>query len=193
MSAETPELGDPNQTPDPPESSPQFQAMRDQAAKATTYKAEAEGALQRAQVAEQRAALLEIGVQPDSPQGKKLIKLHGGDFTADALRQTATEYGESLPQPAGQVPAEQVAAATRMAQAGVGAAHTDTVSDLQRDLDALPKYGDAGWGPQGFHDVITKYGGRVVAERVRNPQLIDPNTGRAMKFNQEQAYVRPAP
>lgn len=37
--------------------------------------------------------LQEAGFDPDSKQGKALLRLHDGDLTAEALRQTAEEYG----------------------------------------------------------------------------------------------------
>lgn len=55
--------------------------------------------------------LQQAGFDPDSKQGKALLRLHDGDLTADALKQTAEEYGFTPAEPTdtGDEPVDEVA------------------------------------------------------------------------------------
>jgi hypothetical protein len=161
----------------------QFRAMREKANKADSYQAAAQAAQERALAAEQRAALLEVGIKPDSAQGKKLLRLHDGDWTAEALRGTATEYGEELP---GGVPSDQEAAATRMEEVGQGAEHTSGASDVQAELDKLPQWGDPNFhaGKKALLDLVERHGGEINRERAAAPTWINPFTKQRMATHQ---------
>lgn len=76
--------------------------------------------------ARRELALLKAGIDLDSPQGKLFAKAYDGDFTVDAVKAAATEYGV-IDAPKPQVPAEEFAAMGRIANAAAGGQVHDPV------------------------------------------------------------------
>jgi hypothetical protein len=112
-------------------------------AKARQARANAQQAAEaqvRAEQAEQRAALLEVGLDPESPQARLAIRAHEGEWTADALRETLHEY-ELWPQ---QVRPDVARAYQTADTAAVGASSGGYINPLE-ELAQLPAYGMPGW------------------------------------------------
>lgn len=98
----------------------------------------AEEALARAEAAERRIALLDAGLGTLNPkQVDALLKVHDGDLTPDALKQTATDLGFGLPPTASstdQVPAAESDAHMAMAEAQAGGEAVVSGERVEADL-----------------------------------------------------------
>jgi len=79
-----------------------------------------------AESAKRELALLKAGINLDTPQGKLFAKAYDGEFTVDAVKAAATEYGV-LDAPTTQVPADEFAAMNRIASAAAGGQVHDPV------------------------------------------------------------------
>jgi antirestriction protein ArdC len=64
--------------------------------------------------------MLKAGINPETPQGKLFIKAYDGEPTLEAVKAAAQEYGV-LDTPTPAIPADEVAAHQRVAQAAAGA------------------------------------------------------------------------
>lgn len=102
-----------------------------------------------ADAARRELAFLKAGIDLDSPQGKLFAKAYDGDFTVDAVKASATEYGV-LDAPKPQIPSEEFAAMNRIASAAAGGQVHDPVDHLseisaaetpQQVLEVLAKAG----------------------------------------------------
>ena len=78
--------------------------------------------------------LQEAGFDPDSKQGKALLRLHDGDLTADALKQTAEEYGFTPAQP---VDAEAEQADAETAQRVETVQRIDSLRDTAQPVGSV--------------------------------------------------------
>lgn len=98
--------------------------------------AKADAAKDRAEAdaAKRELAFLRAGIDLDSPQGKLFAKAYDGDPTADAVKAQAQEFG-LIDAPS--VPAEELAAHDRFAQASAGAAAGQADEDVY--LGAIDK------------------------------------------------------
>lgn len=110
-------------------------ALREAAKDGKRAKAEAAAATTRAETAEKHLALLRAGFDPDSKNAKALLKLHEGEWTADALKATAAEYewGQAAPV----ADAKELAALDQFAAASTGGETTSSQEDLAEALEGL--------------------------------------------------------
>jgi len=133
-------------------------------------------AQETAKTAQKEAALLKLGIDPESKQGQLLIRVHGdGDPTADAFRNTATQY-DLIPQ--SNATPDNEAAAQRMQEVGQGGAPpAGDVSEWEKDLAAIPQYGKPGWeqGKEQALELLRKHGGQVTETRPKQVKMFDLN------------------
>jgi len=87
-----------------------------------------------ADAARRELAFLKAGIDLESPQGKLFAKAYDGDFTVDAVKASATEYGV-LDAPKQQIPTEEFAAMNRIASAAAGGQAHDPVDHVS-EIDA---------------------------------------------------------
>jgi hypothetical protein len=90
---------------------------------------DAERVRAEADEARRELAFLKAGIDLDSPQGKLFAKAYDGEFTVDAVRASATEYGV-LETPKQQIPTEEFAAMNRIASAAAGGQVHDPVDHV---------------------------------------------------------------
>lgn len=103
----------------------EFRAAKKAAAQATR---DAEVAQKELQDARREAAFLRAGIDPDSTEGKRIARVHDGEWTAEAIKATGIEFGWVTP-PAPVVPAEELAAHDRFAAANNGTVDGITAND----------------------------------------------------------------
>lgn len=69
-----------------------------------------------ADAAKRELAFLKAGIDPETPQGKLFAKAYDGEFTVDAVRKAAEEYGVIQAQEP-EIPREELDAMDRMSRA----------------------------------------------------------------------------
>ena len=118
--------------------------------------AQAKAAAAEAEAAKRELAFLKAGIDLDSPQGKLLAKGYDGPATAEAIKAAAIEYG-LIQTEAPAVPAEELAAHDRIANASAGANSPSEENELAAELE---KAGDwlNGGSPQAVMEVLRKAG-----------------------------------
>lgn len=124
--------------------------------------AQAKQATADAAAAQRELAFLKAGIDLNSPGGKLLAKAYDGANTVEAIKAAAVEYGVITPE-APVVPAEELAAHDRVANASAGAATASEGDELMAELE---KAGDFFSGsPQQVLDVLRRAG--ISAEHSR--------------------------
>lgn len=87
-----------------------------------------------AESAKRELALLKAGIDVNTPQGKLFAKAYDGEYTVDAVKAAATEYGV-LEAAAPAIPADEFAAMNRIASAAAGGQVHDPV-DYAAEINA---------------------------------------------------------
>ena len=105
--------------PEPTQSRKWVRDLEKRAKEADKIRAEAESA-------KRELAFMKAGINLETPQGKLFAKAYDGEFTVDAVKAAATEYGV-LDVPTPQVPADEFAAMNRIASAAAGGQIHDPV------------------------------------------------------------------
>jgi hypothetical protein len=132
--------------------------------------AQAKAAAAEAEAARRELAFLKAGIDLDSPQGKLLAKGYDGPATAEAIKAAAVEYG-LIQTEAPAVPAEELAAHDRVANASAGAPTANEADELMAELD---KAGDFFSGsPDAVMAVLRKAGISAEYSRPGNWQRTD--------------------
>lgn len=108
--------------------------LKQEAEEGRQAKADAAKDRAEADTAKRELAFLKAGIDLDTPQGKLFAKAYDGDPTADAVKASALEYG-LIDAPS--VPAEELAAHDRFAQASAGAGAGQADEDVY--LSAIEK------------------------------------------------------
>ena len=90
----------------------------------------------RASTAERKAALMEAGVDINTPTGKLFAKAYDGDADVEAIRKQAEEYGVLKPSDE-QIPPEELQAMQQTAAASVGAQAPAAVDAEKRFEQAM--------------------------------------------------------
>ena len=125
-----------------PQESPDIRQLRKKAKLADEAEA-------RANAAERKLAIIQAGVDINSPTGKLFLKAYDGDNDTDSIQTAAQEYGViKAPEP--EVPAEELKTLERMANASAGAEHVgktnpvDEIKSAQSPEEVIAAYEKAG-------------------------------------------------
>lgn len=89
----------------------------------------AEQAKAEADAAKRELAFLKAGIDTDTPQGKLFQKAYDGEFSVDAVRKAAEEYGVLAPI-APEIPAAELDALDRVSRAGATSSNAGLVDPL---------------------------------------------------------------